>query len=225
MAIRNVVQSGYGAGATIPFVVTRGYSIGVGAVSVVITGDLALTETDIRAGGKQTIITLTNDTWVSGTPFNQVRQIILDGVTSAQTESTGWNKEVRDKQSIVTVIRTSDTIVTITWTAAPDYDVLADEVITVTVPAAALTTSSSELVAIPTIDVTADIDTIKVHDISFSSVSRSMSFSCESRSMDFSSASRSMVFSDKLTPDSFILLEDGGKLLLEDGFGLLKESE
>ena len=86
-------------------------------------------------------------------------------------------------------------------------------------------TSTDALVAIPTIDVTADTDTIKVHDISFSSVSRSMSFSCESRSMDFSSASRSMVFSDKLTPDSFILLEDGGKLLLEDGFALLKESE
>lgn len=191
-----------------------------------ITGDTSLSETDIRAGGKQTIITLTDDTWqAAGTAFDQVRQIILDGITSAQTEATGWNKEVRDKQSIVTVIRTSDTVVTITWSAAPDYDVLANEVITVTVPAAALVTSNSEVVATPTIGVTADIDTIKVHDISFSSVSRSMRFSCDSRSMDFSSASRSMVFSDKLTPDSFILLEDGGKLLLEDGFALLKESE
>ena len=33
MAIRNVVTRGYGSGATIPFVVTRGYTIGEVVVS------------------------------------------------------------------------------------------------------------------------------------------------------------------------------------------------
>ena len=36
MAIRNVVTRGYGAGASIPFVVTRGYTIGEAAI---VTGD------------------------------------------------------------------------------------------------------------------------------------------------------------------------------------------
>jgi len=93
------------------------------------------------------------------------------------------------------------------------------------VPDEALVTSLLPVVATPAVGVTADTDTIKVHDILFRSVSRSVLFSCVSRSMDFSSVGRSMEISSDLVPDSFILLEDGDRLLLEDGFGLLKESE
>ena len=59
----------------------------------------------------------------------------------------------------------------------------------------------------------------------FGSVSRSMEFSLITRSMEFSSVSHSMVILDKDFPDSFILLETGDKLLLEDGFFIVKEDE
>lgn len=223
MAIRNVVTRGYGAGASIPFVVTRGYSISL-AISVAITGDTALTETDVRADGKQTIFTLLNDTWqAAGTAFNQVRQIILNGVTSAQTEATGWNKEVRDKESIVSVVRTSNTVVTITWTAASDYDVTVNEVITVTVPDEALNASVNPLIATPTIGVTADAPILLAHIVKFSSVSRLVRFSSTQRRVTFSSASRTIKIVDTPNPLGFILTEDDGIILQEDDLPIALE--
>lgn len=105
------------------------------------------TEAQIVTGGRTLILTLSNDTWVaSGATFNAQRQNIIDGVTSAQTETLGWNNEVRDNESVTSVVRTSDTVVTITWSAAPNYDITANETITVTVPATALT-GGAQLVA------------------------------------------------------------------------------
>ena len=42
-----------------------------------------------------------------------MRQDIIDGITSAMSEATGWNAEVRDNQGVAGVVRTSDTRVTI----------------------------------------------------------------------------------------------------------------
>jgi hypothetical protein len=113
-----------------------------------ITGTLdGSTEADIVAGGQTIIITLTNETFVA---FNDtIRQAIIDGLDSAQSETLGWNNEVRDKEVTTAVVRDSDTQVTITLTASPLYDITANEVITVTVPASALT-GASPLVATPT---------------------------------------------------------------------------
>ena len=130
---------------------------GAAVVSAVVTGTAVsgLTESDVVSGGKTIIITLTNDTWVaSGATFNAQRQNIIDGLDSAQSETTGWNAEVRDKEVVTAVARTSDTVVTITLTAAAAYDVTSDETITVTIPATALT-GGTEVVASPTIGVTA----------------------------------------------------------------------
>ena len=111
-------------------------------------------ESDIAAGGDTTILTLSGDTWVAaGATFNAQRQAIIDGCTSAQSETTGWNNEARDNEVVGAVVRTSDTVVTITWTAAAAYDITANETITVTVPAAALVTSASAVVATPTFTV------------------------------------------------------------------------
>jgi hypothetical protein len=79
--------------------------------------------------------------------FAAQRQAIIDGLDSAQSEATGWNAEVRDKEVVGAVVRTSDTVVTITLTAAAAYDITADETITVTIPAAALVTSAGALEA------------------------------------------------------------------------------
>jgi len=193
-------------------------------VSAAVSGDLALTEPDNKAGGKQTIITMTSDTWkVAGTPFDQIRQIVLNGVTSAQTEATGWNKEVRDKELITSVIRTSDQVVTITWTAAPDYDVTQNEVITVVVPDEALVSSTSPVTATPTIGVTADAPILLAHVVKFSSVSRLVKFSSTQRRVTFSSASRTIKVTDTPNPLGFILTEDDGIILQEDDLPIALE--
>ena len=52
----------------------------------------SVNELDIRTGGKTLIVTLTGDTWVaSGATFDAQRQNIINGVTSAQSETLGWN--------------------------------------------------------------------------------------------------------------------------------------
>ena len=128
------------------------------AASVAVTVG-ALTEAQIVAGGQTIVLTLTNDTWVaSGATFNAVRQALIDGLDSAQSESTGWNAEVRDKEVVGAVVRTSDTVVTITLTAAAAYDITATETITATVDASALTTSSIDVTGSPTFTVTAVVE-------------------------------------------------------------------
>ena len=87
------------------------------------------------------------------TKFDQQRQAIIDGLTSAQSEATGWNAKVRDiALQPSDVVRTSDTVVTISLPAVADYDISAGETITATIPAAALT-GAAELVAAPTFTV------------------------------------------------------------------------
>jgi len=122
-----------------------------------LTGNLAaagVSEVAIVAGGEQTVITLVGDTWVAaGATFNAQRQAIIDGFTSAQVETLGWNNEVRDKEDVGAVARTSPTVVTITWTAAPLYDITISEAVIVTIPAAALVTSAVALIATPLLTV------------------------------------------------------------------------
>lgn len=132
---------------------SRGVSPGITA-AVTGTATATIDEADVVAGAKTIIITLTGDTWVAaGASFNAQRQAIINGLDSAQVEATGWNAEVRDKEVVGAVVRTSDTVVTITLTAAGAYDITAQETITVTVPAAALVTSTSEVIATPTFTV------------------------------------------------------------------------
>lgn len=113
--------------------------------SAAITGTiLTATEQQIRDGGLTIIITLTADTWVAaGATFDAQRQNIIDGLDSDGSELLGWNNEVRDAELVTAVVRDSDTQVTITLTAAPNYDITASETVTVTVPASALVTSAS----------------------------------------------------------------------------------
>lgn len=104
------------------------------------TATASITESSIRAGSKTVIITLTNDTWVaSGATFDAQRQAIINGISAAASPAEGWNTKVRDALATSTVVRTSDTVVTVTVPATASYFIQATETITVTVPASALT--------------------------------------------------------------------------------------
>ncbi|MHC4609509.1 MAG: LamG-like jellyroll fold domain-containing protein, partial [Planctomycetota bacterium] len=122
------------------------------ALSGTVTDD---SEADIVAGGSTVILTLTNDTWVAaGAAFDAERQNIIDGLVSAQSEASGWNNVVQAGLNVTDIVRTSNTVVTVTLPAFPTYNITATETITATVPASALVTSGSPLVASPTFDVT-----------------------------------------------------------------------
>jgi hypothetical protein len=125
-------------------------------VSAALTGTItaSVTETDIVAGGKTLIITLTNDTWIAAGAgsFDLQRDEILQGLDSAQGETLGWNLVVRDLEPITSVVRTSDTVVTITLVGSATYNITAQETITVTVPGTALVGTAS-IVATPTFTV------------------------------------------------------------------------
>jgi len=121
------------------------------------------TEADIVTGGKTIILTLTGDTWVTaGATFDAQRQAIIDGLDSAQSELTGWNNEVRDNEVVTAVVRTSSTIVTVTLTASASYDITATETITATIPNAALTTGTSDIIATPAFTVTAVVSGVSI---------------------------------------------------------------
>lgn len=124
--------------------------------SAVVTGTAvaSITEADVVAGGKTIIITLTGDTWIAAGAgsFDLQRAAILQGLDSAQSEALGWNLIVRDLEVVTAVVRTSDTVVTITLSAAVTYNITAQETITVTVPASALT-GAVALTATPTFTV------------------------------------------------------------------------
>lgn len=85
--------------------------------------------------------------------FESFRRAILNGLDSAQSEAAGWDA-LKGSIPESAVVRTSGTVVTITLTALGSYDITADETITATVPAVAVT-SGVPAVATPTIVVTA----------------------------------------------------------------------
>ena len=126
--------------------------------TAVLTGTItsSVNESDIVTGGKTLIITLTNDTWIAAGAgsFDLQRDEIIAGVTSAQSEATGWNLVPKLSQSLGGVVRTSDTVVTITWDAFATYNITATETITVTVPSTAVT-GAGAIVATPTFTITA----------------------------------------------------------------------
>lgn len=110
-------------------------------------------EGNVVTGGFTIILTLTGDTWVaSGATFNAQRQAIINGMVSAQSETHGWNAEVTAKIAVTDVVRTSNTVVTITLDAEAAYNITALETVTITVPASALS-GGIALVASPTIQV------------------------------------------------------------------------
>ena len=132
-------------------------------ITAAITGTATATidEADIVAGGKTIIITLTGDTWLAaGTgPIGTTAQTnaILAGIDSAQSETLGWDNEVKANFVSTDLVRTSATVATITMGAESAYDITAPETITVTIPSAALTASAVDVMATPSISIVANV--------------------------------------------------------------------
>ena len=114
--------------------------------SVAVTGTLA-TEAGVIAGAQTILLTLTDDTWVtSGAAFNAQRQNIIDGLLSSTDFITGFNTEVLLNILVGEVVRTSNTLVTITLAAQAGYSITDSEDVSVIVPATALTTATEQMV-------------------------------------------------------------------------------
>ena len=128
--------------------------IATASAAVTGTATASITETDVVAGSKTIIITLTNNNWVPTASFDAQRQNIINGLDSAQAEATGWDAVVKATQGVAGVVRTSDTVVTVTLDAFATYNITATETITVTVPASALS-SVEAITATPTFTVSA----------------------------------------------------------------------
>lgn len=112
-----------------------------------------VTETEVVAGGKTIILTLTGDEWHAdiGSDSAQTTALIA-GIDSNKAESAGWDAEVKANMVFGDVARTSDTVVTVTLGAESAYAITVDETITVTVPATVLS-AGGEVVASPTFTV------------------------------------------------------------------------
>ena len=157
-------------------------AITAGAESVAVTGTLSDngTPSEIVAGGETLILTLTATKWVTaGATFNAQRQNIIDGIDSNLADERGWDAE-RSGLAVGNVVRTSDTIVTITLGALTDYTIPATETLTVVVPASALVFSLPRTGS-PTFQIVASfqlsgnwvspaIDPSAIADVAFSSM-------------------------------------------------------
>lgn len=108
-----------------------------------LTGRLVdgINDSNVRMGYATLIITLTGETWAaSGATFDAERQGIIDGITG----STDWNDDVRDNITVGSVVRTSNTVVTITMDDGyVDYLPSSDDTISVVVPASATSATGS----------------------------------------------------------------------------------
>jgi hypothetical protein len=122
------------------------------SVTSALTGTIiGSTEKDIVSGGKTIILTLTGDTWIAAGAgsFDLQRANIIAGLTSAQSETFGWNNIVKTLQSVTGVVRTSNTVVTITLDAQATYNISVLETITATIPSTALTGGVANIVTPP----------------------------------------------------------------------------
>jgi hypothetical protein len=131
-----------------------------GGTTAALTGTAlaSITESDIVAGGKTIIITLTNDTFVAaGTgPIGTSAQslALLQLLNSAQSEATGWNAEVRANFVTSDLVRTNNTVATITLSAEAAFDITAQETITMgDIANEILTTSAIDVAVTPTFTV------------------------------------------------------------------------
>ncbi len=139
--------------------------LAVDTITAVISGTATptMTEVDVGSGGNTLIVTIAGDTWnAAGSAFDDQRQAIINGLVSAQSETTGWNNEVQANELVTSVVRDSDTQITITLSAAVSYDITATETVTTTVPASALATSTSDVIADSTFTITATSTGFKV---------------------------------------------------------------
>jgi len=133
------------------------------ASGITVTGTAVPTQTeaDIVTGGKTIILTLAGDTFVTGTSSEDG---IAGGSDSDITASgTNWDSLIKtalDNNDVV--LSVGDTVATITLPAFGTYDIPGTETITWTIPAARLTTGTSDIIATPTHTITAVVSGVSI---------------------------------------------------------------
>jgi len=120
------------------------------------TGALTWSQTD-AASGSWAYAIKPNVT----TPFADARAALRDGLDSAQSEATGWDAKVKPNIPLENIVRTSDTVCTVTLQAQADYDINAQETITWTLPGSALT-GGTPIVAAPSFTIATAGQTVAV---------------------------------------------------------------
>lgn len=129
-----------------------GFTLGIDYAEITGTAVVypRISEADIVTGGKTVIITLYGgETWVaSGATFDAQRANIIAGLVSNKSEAAGWDAELALSRiaTVGNVVRTSDTVVTITLIADAAYQITEPETISVTIPSSALVASSTAMI-------------------------------------------------------------------------------
>ncbi|WP_338826048.1 hypothetical protein MTBGP_02630 [Moorella thermoacetica] len=145
--------------------VTATPSLQVGsAATATISGTLlsSATAADIVAGGKTIVITLTNATWASDVATNLTkRRALIDGfIANNNRNDKEWAKvKTALKADPASVTRDSDSVVTIMLPPVPDYDIIAPQTVSLTIPKAALVGSSADVIATPSFTITLPVFT------------------------------------------------------------------
>lgn len=181
-------NSGYGSTASTPALspaatMTMGF-FGTRGGGAITTGNTQLDNDSFQYGNMvmATDFNATGDsTHTASLPGGTYWAAIAATIKEASAADTGWNVEVRDKEVVTAVVRDSSTQITITLTAAADYDITAQDVITATIPSEALVTGSSAIVASPTftVDIDSGGDNLLANDIESASEVTSPSISQE----------------------------------------------
>lgn len=150
----DTVGSNDATGVNMPTDGSAWVDLGGGGISVTGTAVPTQTEADIVTGGKTIILTLSGDTFVTGTSSE-------DGIAGGSdsdiaASGTNWDSLIKTALDNTDVaLSVGDTVATITLPAFATYDIPATETITWTIPAASLTTSATPVIATPTHTVTA----------------------------------------------------------------------
>ena len=161
----------------------------VAAVTAAATGTSVPTQTeaDVVLGGNTIILTVTGDTFVTGT--SSLGGIAAGSDSDQAASGTNWDSLVKSAlDNTDVVLSVGDTVATITLPAFASYDISSTETITWTIPAASLTTSADPIVSSPGHTVTASGETLAADSGTYSYTGTAVSLQI-SRSLDASPGS------------------------------------
>jgi len=147
--VRTVDQDTYGSWERGAYVYTGGAVPSAALSGTAVSGNVL--ESEVVAGGETIIITLSNCEWEATVGDNNaLTTALIAGIDSAQSEANGWDAEVKADLDHTDIVRTNDTVVTITLPAEAAYAITANETITITVPDSCITSTGTTPVASPT---------------------------------------------------------------------------
>lgn len=116
------------------------------------------TESDIRSGGNEIVVTLTGDTLRSEVGSSGPdASVFLAGMTGG---SSAWDDLIASLNASNITLEDSDTVARISFPAFGSYYIDADEAITFTIPSASLKSGGPDITATPDINITNEDPTV-----------------------------------------------------------------